>query len=482
MYIKAIQIVIIGWICVYSLEGNAQTSPDTLMYDAENGIDDYFIYYNDNFNSTSIIVLQSDTAKRVYSIDGDALYSVSGVYIDDLSYCALERDFIQDGDFNGDGLGDMILVEESYWDDFCNEAHIYQAENDSTFLPVSTIRSDTYEAISSDLSGDGKIDFLCSYIGVSYYSDDVWSGGFILHQNDSSFSEVFQVHNNYESKIQSMPIDFVYRNGVTDVAIEQSVDGGRSSIVMYTYNGSGYSETGPLFDIQLDPNSRIFSFDVEGDADDEFVYCSIYSDTIFIITLNAVGSYAKKKPLNVLPGVDSYGGYLSSMDINLDGRMDLIYQGGDTVSYYLLNDEVFGLRGNWCPLNKFNNPRVRQVDENPLPDIFTSDNYGVYLYYNVDINCPYEPGVFSSLVEEASDNRIRLYPNPVNDLLQIEVNSSYLNSAYRLVHISGATVGAGLLESDWQTAIDVSGLESGMYIIQIESESADYAQSFVIQR
>jgi hypothetical protein len=479
---KAVKFASLGCLCVCSLMARAQSSPDTLIYDAANGIDDYFIYENEEFNSTSIIVLQSDTARRVYSIDGDAFYGVSGVYLDDLSYCALERDFIQDGDFNGDGLGDMILVEESYWDDFCNEAHIYHAENDSTFLPVSAIRHETYEAVPEDLSGDGQVDFLCTYFGSSSISDDYWSGGFVLYQDGGVYTEKMQIHNAYESEVYYKPIDFVHRNGQIDVAFTRNVEEGGSSIVLYTYDGFGYTATGPLFDIQVDPNCRIFSFDVEGDEDDEFVYCSIYTDTIFIISLNEVGSYAKKRPLNVLPSVDAYGGYLSSTDINLDGRMDLIYQGDEAVSFYLLNDAVFGLRGSWCTLNKLINPRVRQIDANPLPDIFTSNNYGVYLYYNVDVNCPYEPGVFTSIVEDEVDNKVKIYPNPVNDLLQVEVLLPYIKGVYHLLHISGAIVATGLLDSHLQASIDVSGLVPGIYMLQIEGESINYAQSFVIQR
>jgi len=62
------------------------------------------------------------------------------------------------------------------------------------------------------------------------------------------------------------------------------------------------------------------------------------------------------------------------------------------------------------------------------------------------------------------DERIEIYPNPADDYLYIDKD---VNSAYRILDISGKTI----LEGRTNKKIDVSGLEEGLYFLEMEGQS-----------
>ena len=83
-----------------------------------------------------------------------------------------------------------------------------------------------------------------------------------------------------------------------------------------------------------------------------------------------------------------------------------------------------------------------------------------------DSSNDYVSVVVTSLDENANNN-IELYPNPVKDKLYIK--AEHIN-AVTIVNMMGQVVKKQDTNSDMM-ALDLSGIESGMYLIQIETVS-----------
>jgi len=86
-------------------------------------------------------------------------------------------------------------------------------------------------------------------------------------------------------------------------------------------------------------------------------------------------------------------------------------------------------------------------------------------------------GLFDVLsVSENASNGFTIYPNPVQNYLQID--TAFDSGTIRVYHVSGALV----LETNLTQSVDVSSLASGMYLIEIEtSDGASSTQKFLKQ-
>lgn len=80
-----------------------------------------------------------------------------------------------------------------------------------------------------------------------------------------------------------------------------------------------------------------------------------------------------------------------------------------------------------------------------------------FLYWNPPFTC--ELGLIDNLLE-----KINIYPNPVKDILTIEINSNIELKSLRLYDVLGRLVLS--LESDYDQ-IDVSGLNNGIFFLYI---------------
>jgi hypothetical protein len=73
-------------------------------------------------------------------------------------------------------------------------------------------------------------------------------------------------------------------------------------------------------------------------------------------------------------------------------------------------------------------------------------------------------------------DKLSLYPNPTNGVLNLDVASNQLNSAYSIYDITGKIV---LRNKLLNKSIDVSALSSGTYILKLVSDQNVYTQKFI---
>ena len=105
---------------------------------------------------------------------------------------------------------------------------------------------------------------------------------------------------------------------------------------------------------------------------------------------------------------------------------------------------------------------------------FVSDSDGQTLGWKVN----YE-SVVSGVNDELAESGISLYPNPVEDQLNIELNSSD-NAVVQIVDVMGKIHRSMIVSGD-KVSVDVSNLPAGMYIVKVQQSEKLSQKSFIIK-
>ena len=84
----------------------------------------------------------------------------------------------------------------------------------------------------------------------------------------------------------------------------------------------------------------------------------------------------------------------------------------------------------------------------------------------------------TSIALTVEDNGIRLYPNPVDDLLTLEIQNPAQGTTYRIFDLNGRLIETGNAPSE-QTTINMGGFRQGTYVLTINREGQQI-QSFRI--
>jgi hypothetical protein len=254
-------------------------------------------------------------------------------------YVPSSDDFIDavSGDFNGDGLNDLILHTDQ-------GVSVLLSNGDGTFtaqpLPLGSFSCITARSAIGDLNGDGKLDLV-----IAYYGDDADpgcnkgttpSGVFVLLGNgDGTFQqakfipvgeEVWEpllIDANNDGKpdlvISDVPLDLQNYQG-------QSVS---YNTFLLLGNGDGTFQA-PATLVANSINAHTMAGDLNGDGKTDLVILSegnVDADGtldpttagVLILLADGNGTYSTQ-PL-FLPGFYSSGGLLA--DINGDGKLDL---------------------------------------------------------------------------------------------------------------------------------------------------------------
>ncbi|MGB0167124.1 MAG: T9SS type A sorting domain-containing protein, partial [Luteibaculum sp.] len=86
-------------------------------------------------------------------------------------------------------------------------------------------------------------------------------------------------------------------------------------------------------------------------------------------------------------------------------------------------------------------------------------------------------------INEGKKSSIKLFPNPASNQLKISAAGSNLsNAAFRIYDIAGKTVLSGKTGNTQETAIDVSSLNPGLYILKLQGDKQELQAKFSISR
>jgi len=97
------------------------------------------------------------------------------------------------------------------------------------------------------------------------------------------------------------------------------------------------------------------------------------------------------------------------------------------------------------------------------------------IYYKKGMDTCGTPDLFNTVVRVESQYEMKLFPNPVGNLIQIE-NPPNSNIEYQIFHISGQVITHGKLNDD---QIDVNTLNPGSYYILFINGDETYFSEFI---
>jgi hypothetical protein len=89
-----------------------------------------------------------------------------------------------------------------------------------------------------------------------------------------------------------------------------------------------------------------------------------------------------------------------------------------------------------------------------------TDSYGLGDYWVVKLNNP------SAALKEINNYILKLYPNPVNDILNITVSKKTIGKSFAIYDNQGRLVLSGKINAE-NTTIELSGLSGGLYLFSL---------------
>jgi len=499
---------------------NGDDSPDiVLIHYASRTI---YTGINNNLQEPNFSSFDSEAAiyyAKVYDLDGDgdgdiigsAIFEDKAYWYEKVGFTGYERrDFLsldyqslEIADLNMDGIDEFILGVDNklriyHWEN--NQLQLFTTIEDSNQFSSNPIGIEVY-----DNNGDGNLD-----IAASYNSEGIT----VFEQVGTSldFNEVDKL---LGSSARELSVDDINGDGLTDFILFDNQDR-RTSTLMQNSDGS-YD----LANINSVLGDNIYSafgdFDSDGDEDIVFVdnisqtegeisilvnndgvftkqlLTDLYSNTQFIeiIDLDNDGDldiclyshYAFGKGLvyyinNTLVDQDQ-DGFTSDIDCDdnnpqinpdatevcdeLDNNCDGVIDEGVENTYYAdLDDDGFGnpdiiTMACTAPINNVENgDDCNDSDPEINPDAVDIPNNGI------DENCDGMDA--TSGVEDILYSKIRIYPNPTSDYINI-VSDLYLLD-YEIRDALGKRVASG----NYNSRISTSSIPSGKYILLLRND------------
>ncbi|MFM2266349.1 MAG: hypothetical protein RLZ77_1769 [Bacteroidota bacterium] len=141
----------------------------------------------------------------------------------------------------------------------------------------------------------------------------------------------------------------------------------------------------------------------------------------------------------------------------------------DNVVHYVYNPAVKNA-STW-PFNSEQYLLLNIAIEPSIPDSF------VQTTMEIDYVRVYQQGALSTATI-ADKSNLRVYPNPVSEMMTIAVDGSNLNSKANLYSITGQLLHSFVL-NETENTVDVARLAPGIYFLEIQSERGTERQKFI---
>ena len=80
-------------------------------------------------------------------------------------------------------------------------------------------------------------------------------------------------------------------------------------------------------------------------------------------------------------------------------------------------------------------------------------------------------------IEEVENENIKIYPNPANDFINIEINDNHNGNFNISIYNS---LGIKVMETSNENTINIEDLPSGMYFINVTTENLNKTKKIII--
>ncbi|WP_035654421.1 T9SS type A sorting domain-containing protein, partial [Flavobacterium saliperosum] len=200
--------------------------------------------------------------------------------------------------------------------------------------------------------------------------------------------------------------------------------------------------------------NRIIRLNPDGSKDATFTSGSGFNESVYCVVLHSGGKILLGGAFNTYKGVTE--NYI--IRLNPDGNKDTVFDTGTGFN-------GFGGFGNY----------ISSIALNPDGKIFVAGNFTTYKdsgesAYLIALHSE------TSLATEnfTNSNGVSLYPNPVKDILNIDLVDNTRISSVKIYDLQGK-----LLLEKASNDIDVSSLSVGVYLIKIKSEKGEFTKKFI---
>lgn len=323
-------------------------------------------------------------------------------------------------------------------------------------------------------------------------NDNLWIGSYGLVKYDGSNWTVYDTSNSGISSNQRITSLYIDRsNGIWIGSYLAYVDYFNGSS-WKNYNSSNFPIPNDCINaIAVDNTDKIwFGFDCGGGIavlnpiDNSWVYHNVGSG----LPSNYVSSIVQDQQDNIWIGIP-YGGTIAKFD-GVTWTAISPFQNSGTWVYYnamlvdSLNNVWVGTR---CEgLYKYDGVNWSNYNSS-LPDIACSSNQAVcvdannHLWYGEVYSGLWRADLLNGIFEDSiSTNSCYFYPNPATETVTIEIKNVLPNTSLTLYTLLGSK-SLHLTTNEQKTTLNVSGLDKGIYFINIEDKISSRHLKFIKQ-
>ena len=431
---------------------------------------------NAQFGEQQIITTEANGARAVYAIDidGDGDIDVlSASFVDDK--IAWYKNLDGQGNFSEqliittsvdspksvfaedlDGDGDMDVITTSFNNGSPDVFWIENLDGQGTFDVEKIISDDANGAIAvhaADMDGDGDIDVLSASTDdnkIAWYENTDGLGSFGAQQIITT--NALNARTVYTADIDG--------DGDMDV-ISASTTG--DTVIWFKNDGLGNFGVEQIIANNINAVSSVFAEDIDGDGDFDVLSASGGDNKIsWFENSNGLGEFGAEQIISTLTaGAHS----VHAADLDNDGDMDVL--SASAIDYRIAWYENINGLGDFGP---------QQVLANSLTVTQPRDVFAADLDGDGDIDVlsasqnDYKIAWYENLtILGFEDNNLKnfvLYPNPTSTILNINTNNIEIIKI-EIYDVLGKKVWA---KTGNTTQLDVSNLDSGLYLVNIQTE------------
>ena len=397
-------------------------------------------------------------------------------------------------DYTDDGNLDVIVANESD-----TMLVVYIGNGDVSFLPNPIIHNDVDNTISVieivDFDNDGKRDILYGqHDGFSIYGLS-W----IRNLGNGNFAP---------SVLLKYVSAFIHRIETGNVNDDDNLDVVVTKIIyplepqISWLAGNDMDGLNPEQVIVPEIMSVGISLaDFNGDGTQDLVYSSHISDHVRWLSNDGNGVFTLEG--DVVTGI-TVAGTVRTGDIDQDGDVDIVFltDGQDDTLYYIPNDGTGNFVSNTpIILNDTNDSlldiKLLDIDnDSDLDILFQAAEHSRIIWIETtvladsdedgesdeqEIECgsdPFDPEETCATlgIDDISIKEIKVYPNPVQDILYIENTLSTSITSIEIFTLQGQSL---IRKIDGVDTIDMTFLSSGLYILEITIDGITVVKKIV---
>lgn len=404
----------------------------------------------------------SDMFNVLYKNNGDGTFtdvSIEANLIQEnsLSFCSSWVDY------DKDGWQDIYISN----DKIQNKNILYHNNQDGTFTNVAEaagadVAIDAMSTTIGDYNNDGWLDI--------YVANTQEGNAFLQNNGDGTFTDIAATNGTLFESVAWGSV-FLDADHDTDLDLYVSasvynVDSGQLSAAFYDNDGNGmYSipETAGFDeDISISYGNAIGDIDNDGAYDIAVLNCLPNNIFLWENESENENNWIKIK----LEGTESNRQGIGSF-------IELSVNGEKQYNYTLCGEGYLGQNSSY---EFFGIGEATEIDYIKVQWLSGIED----VIMNPEINTSHTvvEGEHTLGITTFDEERVSVYPNPANSMMQVSGMHNYLNGTLKMIDVSGRVIETLAIDQD-NISIDITSLTTGMYILALQHENVSHYMKFI---